>query len=110
MAASATLILLGPSPHLGPIEQQCYQRPLTTDDKSRLIAAANATSDVSDDARQSWRTPVCVVERDAWFAPWLNHLMTFLKDQRPGTAALTAEQLPSPAETSEPHATLCSTG
>ena len=95
-----TLALLGVPAHVGPVEERCYQlqRLLGPDEQQRWIAAANATTDVSDDAiraletaaagatltstgRQSLSSSVSVAERDTWFGPRLAHLTTFLKDQ-----------------------------
>ena len=93
-------LLLGLPTHIGPIEKQCYQlqRLLSSEEKRVWSAAANALSQVSDDAiralevtaaaaalattgRQSLGSSVPIDERDAWFEPRLAHLLTFLKDQ-----------------------------
>ena len=90
-----TLARLGVPSNPGPIERMCYllQQQLTSDERTRWIAAANATADVSDDAihdleaaatpelTAKGRQSLAVEERDPWFRPRLEHLTTFLRDQ-----------------------------
>jgi hypothetical protein len=114
-----TLARLGVPSNPGPIERMCYllQQQLTSDEKPRWIAAANATADVSDDAihdleaaattelTATGRQSLAVEERDPWFRPRLEHLTTFLRDQpnSPGVrgpparaAALVVETVDAP--------------
>jgi len=83
----------------GPNEAKCYilQGQLTPDELRRWMAQANADKDVSDDGihakedalaarlatpnRLSVATTDSGAERDSWFAPRLEHLETFLRDQ-----------------------------
>ena len=127
-------LLLGLPAHIGPIEKQCYQlqRLLSSEEKRVWSAAANALSQVSDDAiralevtaaaaalattgRQSLGSSVPIDERDSWFEPRLAHLLTFLKDQpghplgacrrQPARAAVICEATGGTPPTS-PHAAL----
>ena len=94
------LTLLRVPTNPGPNERMCYtlQVHLTAEERGRWMAAANATTEVSDDAihakedaavaalAQSRRISVTSVsipieERDQWFLPRLHHLETFLRDQ-----------------------------
>ena len=130
-------LLLGLPAHIGPIEKQCYQlqRLLSSEEKRVWSAAANALSQVSDDAiralevtaataalattgRQSLGSSVPIDERDSWFEPRLAHLLTFLKDQpghplgagrrQPARAAAIYEA-PGDAHPTPPQAALLST-
>lgn len=94
------LTLLRVPTNPGPNERMCYtlQAHLTAEERGRWMAAANATTEVSDDAihakedaavaalAQSRRVSATSVsipieERDQWFLPRLHHLETFLRDQ-----------------------------
>ena len=52
------LVLLGVPAHVGPVEERRYQLQclLGPDEQQRWIAAANATTDVSDDAIRAMKT------------------------------------------------------
>ncbi len=83
----------------GPTEVMCYilQGQLTPEELRRWMAQANANKEVSDDGihakedalaarlatpnRLSVATTDSGAERDSWFAPRLEHLETFLRDQ-----------------------------
>ena len=104
----------------GSNERKAYllQLQLTADELGRWIAAANSSSDASDDAIRAKevaavaalsltsRLSVGATERDLWFAPRLAHLETFFEDQpaapgpTPARAAVvdaTPDPAPAPA-------------
>ena len=89
----SVLTLLNVPATPGPTEQMCYilQGQLTEDEKRLWIASANVTPDVSDDvirakedaaaATLDNRHSISTYASDPWFAPRLQHLRTFLRDQ-----------------------------